>query len=261
MTTRHDHHANEIVVGVVGDAAVAGGYAILQHREGVADFAHFIELVGNEQDGRTLRLELADKGEQSFGFHRSQRRRRLVHDEHADVLHQRFGDFDDLAVGDRHFANRLVEIQAAKTEPVDDRPRFRFHHLPVDDRNAEPALHGKAADEQIFERRQLVDDGQFLVDDRNAGVARFARRHQGVRHTVEHDLAASRLVNPGENFHQRRFAGTVLAEEDVNLAGMDVEIDALQHRNVVEMLFYADHADDRGDRFGAGWIGCVLSQV
>ncbi len=44
---------------------------------------------------------------------------------------------------------------------------------------------------------------------------------------VDTDCALVRLVQPVEDFHQRAFARAILAEQRVNLARLDVEVNAV----------------------------------
>ena len=53
---------------------------------------------------------------------------------------------------------------------------------------------------------------------------------------VELDGAARRAVHPGEDLGEGRLAGPVLAEQRVNLAAVEVEIDVGQHLDAGEGL-------------------------
>ena len=68
---------------------------------------------------------------------------------------------------------------------------------------------------------------------RRGGVV---RRPQVDRLAVDRDLATVGPVQPGEHGAQRRLAGSVLAEQPVDLAADDVEVDGIDRRNVVERL-------------------------
>ena len=52
--------------------------------------------------------------------------------------------------------------------------------------------------------------------------------------TVEIDASAVRLMNPGEDIHQRALARAVLATERVNFTRAHVEAYVPQHRNTAE---------------------------
>ena len=55
-------------------------------------------------------------------------------------------------------------------------------------------------------------------------VARAAERHGLV---VDEDLALVRLVQPVQDVHQRGLAGAVLAEQRMDLAGLDDQVDGI----------------------------------
>ena len=53
------------------------------------------------------------------------------------------------------------------------------------------------------------------------------------------ELARIMRDHAGEDVHQRRFAGAVLAEQRMDLAGPDIEIDVVQRAHAWEGLAYA----------------------
>ena len=55
-----------------------------------------------------------------------------------------------------------------------------------------------------------------------------AIRSQLGRPSVKHDLARVGFVDPRQHLDQRRLAGAVLAEQRVNLAAADVEVDMIE---------------------------------
>jgi hypothetical protein len=59
------------------------------------------------------------------------------------------------------------------------------------------------------------------------------------------DLARVGPVDSGQNFDERRFAGAVLAEERVNLAAANVEVDVIQRKRPGEVLDEAGHGEKR----------------
>ncbi len=46
---------------------------------------------------------------------------------------------------------------------------------------------------------------------------------------VDHDLAGARRHHADQRLHQRRLAHAVAADEGDDLAGLDLEVDAVQH--------------------------------
>ena len=67
------------------------------------------------------------------------------------------------------------------------------------------------------------------------------------RSTSQKDLAAIRLMYTGYDLDERRFAGAVLAEQGVNLAGMKRERDVIERLCGVEALGDATNLQDRLD--------------
>ena len=82
-------------------------------------------------------------------------------------------------------------------------------------------------EQEVVEHRERTEHERVLVKHADAGGDRVAWRRQRQRLAVEHDLAVVRPDEPGQHLHQRRLAGTVLAEQAVQLAGGDVEVDGV----------------------------------
>ena len=64
----------------------------------------------------------------------------------------------------------------------------------------------------------------MLVDHADAGGDGVGRRPGAQRLAVEQDLALVGPVQPEEDVHQRGLAGAVLAEQGVDLSGLDGEV-------------------------------------
>ncbi len=73
----------------------------------------------------------------------------------------------------------------------------------------------------------------------------------------EPDLAGVGRVDPRQNLDQRRLAGAVLAEQRVDLAAPDVEIDVVERERRGEPLDEADHFEKR--RLGAVPLVVVMA--
>ena len=58
---------------------------------------------------------------------------------------------------------------------------------------------------------------------------------------VDVNFASVRRDNPGEDVHQGRLAGAVLAQQRMDLAGIQVEIDAAQRVHAAEALAHIRH--------------------
>ena len=88
--------------------------------------------------------------------------------------------------------------------------------------------HRLLAEQDVLGDGQDGDQHEVLVDHADAagdGVRRARRSVTGV--AVEQDLALVRAGQPVEDVHQGGLAGAVLAEQGVDLAGPDVEVDVV----------------------------------
>ena len=80
-------------------------------------------------------------------------------------------------------------------------------------------------EQDVLGDRLRRDQREVLVDHPEPGRDRVARRAEGDGRPVEQDLAGVRPVEPGQDVHQRALAGAVLAEQRVDLARAQVEVD------------------------------------
>ena len=88
----------------------------------------------------------------------------------------------------------------------------------------------------------------MLVDHADAVADRLARGADADRLAVDADLAGVGFVEAVEDRHQRRLAGAVLADDAVDDAALDDEIDVVVGVNRAEALVDADEFD--GGRVG-----------
>ena len=90
-----------------------------------------------------------------------------------------------------------------------------------------PALVVSAAQGHVFRDGEDRDQHEVLVHHADAGGHGVAGSAEGDRFVVDQDLALGGLVQPVEDVHQRGLASAVLAEQTVNLPGLN------NHVNVV----------------------------
>jgi len=96
-------------------------------------------------------------------------------------------------------------------------------------RNAENALGQLAAEIHILCDREIGRKKDFLMNQDDAAPLRVDRSSQRHGLTVDPQFAARRLQMTGEQLHESRLAGTVLADDGVNLPGINRQADILQH--------------------------------
>src|SRR6185312_5998144 len=101
---------------------------------------------------------------------------------------------------------------------------------------------------------EVVRQVELLVNEHDTQILGLTVRRQRHRPAIVRDGAGGRLLEARENLDEGGLAGPVLADDGVDLAGTDVEIDAEQHRDVAERLRNPVCGQDRGHG-GASAIG------
>ena len=116
----------------------------------------------------------------------------------------------------------------------------------------EPEPRPVQAEEHVLGDRLRWHQGEVLVDHPDARGDRVARRAEVDVPAVDPDDTLIRPVQPGEHVHERALAGPVLAEERVDLAGPEVEVDVVVGEDARERLDDADRLDGVRRRSGDG---------
>ena len=200
---------------------LAGDVAVAQHGDVVADADQLLQPVRDVDDRHAARLEVGDHLEQDLDLGRRKRRGRLVHDQDAGVERHRLGDLDELLLADAQVLDQHVRADAGLAAVRGIR------------RPAAPAPCGRYARRRlVISRVAKMFSATVRLPNRLSSwntmpmprAHRVARR--GERHllAVEQDAAVRRLLDAGDDLHQRRFAGAVLADQHVDRAAPDLEI-------------------------------------
>ena len=172
-----------------------------------------------------------------------QRGRRLVHHENARGVGQGLGDRDDLPPADRQFADRLIDVDI-EADLLQSRPRRAAHRAAIE--HARPRQF--PAEEQIGGHVEARDEIEFLKDRRDARGLCSAWIGEADGDPVDLDLALIRRDHAGENIHQGRLAGAVLAKQRVDFPALEIEIDAAQCLRAAKALDDATHGEQWGLR-------------
>ena len=109
----------------------------------------------------------------------------------------------------------------------------------------EPEPAALVAHDHVLERGHGPDQLEVLVDHADAVADGVARLVDVDRPTVDPDLAAVGAIEAGEDVHQRRLAGAVLAEQRVQLARTELELRVVEGDRGAEALVDRLHAKAR----------------
>ncbi len=147
------------------------------------------------------------------------------------------GNFEQMLLGDR---------QPFGAHPEGHVEADGFEHGAGDGRGRLAGKDGsRKGDAEIFENRQVLEDGGMLKADGDAVGGGEIGRHVMDGLAAHAHRALAGLQRSGDDVHQRRLAGAVLAEKRVHFAGIEIDADVAQRRNAREILVDAGKADDR----------------
>ncbi len=113
------------------------------------------------------------------------------------------------------------------------------------------ARFGLAAEEHVLHDVQVVAEREVLVHDLDAQrgrVTRIADRH---RLSVEQVLPGVDAVDARDALDQRRLAGAVVTDQSGHLAGIDRQVDVVQHLHRAETLVHPPQFQDRSRSAGS----------
>ncbi len=197
-----------------------------------------LELVTDEDDGLALSDHQLHRCEQVVGLAGGQDGGRLVEDQHPAATVQQLENLDLLLLAHRQVGDpgRGIDLHAVE--------RGQRPHLVVDFRPVQP--HPAAVAElNIFGDGHRLHQFEVLVDHADTGSDGLVGRGQLDRGAVVENGPGIRLQLPGQNRHQRRLAGAVLAEQGQDPALLDIETDIVIGADRTEGFTDPLQADER----------------
>jgi hypothetical protein len=218
-----DHGLDEI--GVRDAVHVVGADVLGVAEDGHArgQRVHVLKAVGDEDDGGAVVAELARDAVELLGLALGERGGRLVHDDDAGVHGQRLRDLDHLLLGHGERAHDDVGAEVG-VELLQELVGLLEHLLPENDRA--PALF--MAHENVLRHGQVRIGGHVLVDGGDAGLLRLARVAEMHGLAVEEHFPFLRLVHARDHLDECGLACAVFAHQCMDLAGLQIEVDAVQ---------------------------------
>src|SRR5690606_34359664 len=150
-------------------------------------------------------------------------------------------DGDGLALAARKARYRAIAGRHGDADLLEPGMGLAPHGLLVEEAElAEKALaHDLAAEEDIGRHRQVRRDARILVERLHTRLQRVMRRLPDPAHAVEIDLAAVRLMRPGQHLDQRRLARAIVANEADHFSGAQGEVDIVERHDTAIALAHA----------------------
>jgi hypothetical protein len=96
---------------------------------------------------------------------------------------------------------------------------------------------GGMADPRVLRDCQIGAERKLLEDAADAAFLRTGNRISGFHHAPDRNGAAIGCARAGENVHQGRLPGAIVADQTHALASADPQIDASERLDSTEMLF------------------------
>ena len=194
-------------------------------------------------DPDTAVLQLRDDLEQLLRFSLGERARRLVEDQHAHVARKGAGDFDHLLLSHAQIPHPGLRPNP-QADPLQELGRAAPDGGPVNPPTPTRPRR-QVAEEDVLTHTEGIDEAQLLVDGDDAQVLRRARVLDGHRLAIDANGAPIGAVSPGEDLHQRRFSGAILADDRVNFAWSYCQRDIVQGMNAWKTLIDVFGLQDR----------------
>ena len=235
-----DHAAGHLVLACLRRRAGMDHRAVAHDGDPVGHEPHLVELVRGEQDRGSGGAQRADLLEQDLGLGVGEHRRRLVHHENTRAARQRLGDLDHLLVGVRQPRNRRSGVHRA-VQPVEEPLRLPAHGGAVGQRPA-PDL---AAQKHVLLDGELLGEVELLVDHHDPGLLALMQAGKPRLLPVEFNAPGGGGLVARHDLHGGGFARPVLSDQRVDLAGIKVEIDPVQHLDRPEAAPYLAQRQDR----------------
>ena len=180
----------------------------------IADLHDLFEPVGNIYDGDSGCGKLSHNLEEDLDFLLAQRRGRLIHDQHLQViLHQISGNLDHLLLSDSKFSHLRIQVKRM-LQPLKDLAGSIHMYLVIQDNLALGFLFVHI---DVLVYIQVWEQAQFLVDDADSVLPCLCRILEEYFLIPDIHLAFIRLFDSGNHLHQGGFAGAILSDQHVNL--------------------------------------------
>ena len=209
------------------------GSTVTDNGDLISNIGDFVQLMGNNNTGHALFLELQQQVKKGTGIFFVQRGGRLVQDQQLCVLCQSLCDFDHLLLTNTD----ILDQGTGGFRQADDFQvliGFAVSGVPV---NGE-GLATLVAQEHILTDGHIGNQRQLLVDDDDALCFGLGDFGELTNVSVVNNIARIRAIgiNTAEDIHQRRFAGTVLADQGMDGAALHLQIHVVKSLDTGELF-------------------------
>ena len=204
------------------------------------DAVELLEPVADVEHAAAGPLQLADHREQAVQLLGRERCGRLVHQHDLRVDRQRLRDGHELTVRDGQLLHDGGRSEV-RTDPGQQRLSLAVARGRVDE--AVPSR--EVRQEQVLGDRHAGHQVQLLEDARDAGSQAVARAAEHHLVTVDTQLPGVGGIGTHDDLDQGALAGTVLADQAVDLAGKHRQVHVMERHDAGELLADPGRLEDR----------------
>ena len=162
---------------------------------------------------------------------------RLVHQDELGVGKPGAGDGDRLALAAGHFLDQIARARFG-FQFVEQFCRAVDHRLLVEHPKGPEALVQLAAEKHVLRGGEIVGKREILIDDLDALGARLDGLMEMADLAVDKNFPVRRRKIPGNQFDQGGLAGTIVAHQPHDLAGLDRPADVAYRVDGTKTLGY-----------------------
>ena len=227
--------AGRVRLDQLAGRALGDDAALVHHDEAVAELLGLVHVVGRQHERDALLLEPVQAVPQDVAGLRVETGGRLVEEQQLGVVDQRAGDRHPPL----HPARQRVDLARGPFRELHEVEQLGRAALALGPREVEVA----AVDDQVLGDGQLVVELVGLRHDAEAGPDLAAVR--GGLEAEHPQRPGGRRRRAADHPHRRGLAGPVRPEEPERLAAVDLDVDAVDRREVAEPLDELARLDQR----------------
>ena len=207
VQTASNHGCNQRIVVPVLDIAGFNKLSITNDGDTVTQLKKLLELMGYEHDANAAVSEVTAGLHELLNLFLTQRRSRLVHDNHFCINQNRLRNFNHLLYAHTKGTCRLVRVNIL-SERSHDFLRLFVHGIIVE----QSTLFEPLIDKNIIGNAKQRLNIQLLIYTRNTSGSGLVRVLELLELTLDIDFALIRLMYTCQYLNQRGFARAILTD-------------------------------------------------
>jgi hypothetical protein len=221
--------------------------AVAEDGDFCGEAADFLHAMGDIDDGYAVGEELVNAGEELFDFRLGEGGGGFIEDEKAALAGEAGSDLDHLLLADAELADGGIGREGFETDLLECGVGLEAESGLLD----ESVLVGESVEEEVFGDGEGGDEVEFLHDHADAVGFRVASIGGYVGEVMEGHGPFVRGQDTAEDFGEGAFACAVFADEGVDFAGVEIEVDPGEGAYCAEAFAQVPDGEQRFGHVGA----------